>query len=72
MISKQTKVAEPDKEMENICVICLTNSKAWGFKHGSTVHMCACEGCVKTCYKEKKTCPVCNLPADDILQVFST
>jgi hypothetical protein len=71
-ISEQANVAKSDKGMENVCVICLSNSRAWGFKHGKTVHMCACEGCVKTCFKERKMCPVCNMPADDIVQMFST
>jgi hypothetical protein len=68
----QLRKVVDDMEWENTCAICMANTKAWGFRHGRTVHVCACEGCVKTCFKERKICPVCNLPADDILQVFSS
>lgn len=59
------------EELAHTCVICMADTKAWCFKHGSTVHLCACESCAKMCFKEKRVCPVCNQVADEILEVFS-
>ena len=60
-----------DAEQEKTCVICMAAPKEWSFRHGHSVHVCACEHCAKMCFKERRICPVCNMPADEILQVFS-
>lgn len=60
-----------DAEQEKTCVICMAAPKEWSFRHGHSVHVCACEHCAKMCFKERRICPVCNMPADEILQVFT-
>jgi hypothetical protein len=69
--SQWQTVANSDRDLENSCVICHANDKEWGFKHGETVHLCACEVCAHTWFLERPICPMCNVPAEEILHVFS-
>lgn len=62
---------EPAADGEEPCIVCLENKKSIGFLHQGTMHLCACRGCAEKWFQEHKTCPMCNMPADTLVPVYS-
>lgn len=58
----------PDDDV--LCQICLEKRKEMAFLHGGECHECACLACATSWFKETRTCPICNQPAEQIIRVY--
>ena len=65
----QAPPAAPDDD-DDLCCICQDAPKKFGFTHGGTIHVCACEVCARKWFSEHKTCPICGVAADQIMEIF--
>lgn len=63
--------AEPEHvDDDALCQLCLDKRKEMAFLHGGVCHECACVACATRWFNTKRTCPVCNEPAEQILRVY--
>lgn len=59
------------KPEENLCAICYDKPKEIAFKHGSIAHFCVCSTCAKIITDKKERCPMCQLPIDESVRLYT-
>ncbi|KAF5840461.1 WD40-repeat-containing domain protein [Dunaliella salina] len=52
------------------CVICWSEPIDHGFRHGGSIHNCACRDCAYT-IGEGGTCPICRQDVEQVLRIFT-
>ncbi|GIL57329.1 hypothetical protein Vafri_12595 [Volvox africanus] len=70
-----------------LCVVCLTASPVMGFRHGRTVHCCACYPCTQQLLEQQSEqtepgrpsrppasmlCPLCRETVEDVLLIYTS
>jgi Zinc finger, C3HC4 type (RING finger) len=55
---------------EDVCVICLCESRTATMIHGDTGHICCCLICARILQARGDVCPVCRLPIERVIQHF--
>ncbi|GLI67565.1 hypothetical protein VaNZ11_011791, partial [Volvox africanus] len=79
--------ARPGGTDNALCVVCLTASPVMGFRHGPTVHCCACYPCTQRLLGQRSEqtgpgrpsrprasilCPLCRETVEDVLFIYTS
>ena len=55
-----------DEDDDRLCVVCLSEPRAVGLLHGTSMHVCACPACAARL--QGGPCPICRAPVERVVQ----
>ena len=62
--------SRPPNDDDDVCVICLCESRSATMIHGDTGHIACCLICARILQARGDVCPVCRLPIERVIQHF--
>lgn len=65
-----SRLPPPSRQHEQVCLICLTAERNATLIHGEIGHICCCLKCARILKQSGKSCPMCRLPIDLVIQHF--
>ncbi|GIL89826.1 hypothetical protein Vretimale_16487 [Volvox reticuliferus] len=84
--TRKAASARPGGTDNALCVVCLNASPVMGFRHGHTVHCCACYPCTQQLLEQRSEqtgqgrpsqprgnvlCPLCRQTVEDVLLIYT-
>jgi len=70
IITSSNSGTSGEDEVDERCLICLTEERTSTIVHGSTGHIACCLACARILFGRGDKCPVCRLPIDSVIQQF--